>query len=132
LTATERGRLITRLSNLVERNAEELALLEASDTGKPMKQARADVTAVARYFEFYGAAADKVRGETIPFVDGYIAMTVYEALGVTGHIIPWNYPGQMFGRSVTPALAMGNAVVVKRAEEACLVPLRLAELAARK
>jgi aldehyde dehydrogenase (NAD+) len=130
LTATERGRLITKLSRLVEDNAEELAMLEATDTGKPMKQARADVTAVARYFEFYGAAADKVRGETIPFVDGYIAMTVYEALGVTGHIIPWNYPGQMFGRSVTPALAMGNAVVVKPAEEACLVPLRLAELAA--
>jgi aldehyde dehydrogenase (NAD+) len=130
LTATDRGRLITRLSRLVEDHADELANLEALDTGKPMKQARADVAAVARYFEFYGAAADKVRGETIPFVDGYMALTIYEPLGVTGHIIPWNYPGQMFGRSVTPALAMGNAVVVKPAEDACLVPLRLAELAA--
>lgn len=130
LTATERGRLIMRLARLVEDNSDELAKLEAMDTGKPMKQARADVTAVARYFEFYGTAADKVRGETVPFIDGYLAMTIYEPYGVTGHIIPWNYPGQMFGRSVTPSLAMGNAVVVKPAEEACLVPLRLAELAA--
>jgi aldehyde dehydrogenase (NAD+) len=94
-----------------------------------MKQAKADVVAVARYFEYYGAAADKVHGDTIPFLDGYIAATLYEPLGVTGHIIPWNYPGQMFGRTVAPALAMGNAAVIKPAEEACMVPLRIAELA---
>lgn len=129
LTATERGRLLSRLGRLIEDNAEELALLEATDTGKPMKQAKADVVAVARYFEYYGAAADKVHGDTIPFLDGYMVATVYEPLGVTGHIIPWNYPGQMFGRTVAPALAMGNATVVKPAEEACMVPLRIAELA---
>ena len=95
-----------------------------------MRQARADVVAVARYFEYYGGAADKIHGETIPFLDGYLVTTLYEPLGVTGHIIPWNYPGQMFGRTVAPALAMGNATVIKPAEEACLVPLRLAELAA--
>ncbi len=130
LNATERGRLLMKLSRLVEDHADELTLLEARDTGKPLKQARADAVAVARYFEFYGGAADKVHGDTLPFLNGYLAMTVYEPLGVTGHIIPWNYPGQVFGRSVGAALAMGNACVVKPAEEACLVPLRLAELAA--
>ena len=130
LTATERGRLLLRLSRLVDENAEELAQLEARDTGKPMKQARADVVAVSRYFEYYGGAADKVHGDTIPFLDGFLVNTLYEPLGVTAHIIPWNYPGQMFGRTVAPALAMGNATVIKPAEEACMVPLRLAELAA--
>ncbi|WP_316227421.1 aldehyde dehydrogenase family protein [Bradyrhizobium sp. SZCCHNR1047] len=130
LAAVERGRLLSKLGRLVEDNAEELAKLEAADTGKPMKQANADVVAVARYFEYYGGAADKVHGDTIPFLDGFFVTTVYEPLGVTGHIIPWNYPGQMFGRTVAPALAMGNATVIKPAEEACLVPLRLAELAA--
>jgi aldehyde dehydrogenase (NAD+) len=70
-----------------------------------------------------------VHGETIPFLDGYMVTTLREPLGVTGHIIPWNYPAQMFGRSMAPALAMGNAVVMKPAEEACMTPLRLAELA---
>jgi aldehyde dehydrogenase (NAD+) len=130
LTATERGRLLSRLGRLIEDNADELVRLEAMDTGKPMKQAKADVVAVARYFEYYGAAADKVHGETIPFLDGYLVTTLYEPLGVTGHIIPWNYPGQMFGRTMAAALAMGNATVMKPAEEACLVPLRIAELAA--
>lgn len=130
LTATERGRLLMKVSRLVDDNAEELARLEARDTGKPMKQARADVVAVSRYFEYYGGAADKVHGDTIPFMNGYLVNTLYEPLGVTAHIIPWNYPGQMFGRTVAPALAMGNATVIKPAEEACLVPLRLAELCA--
>ena len=130
LTATERGRLLSRLGRLVEDHADELTRLEARDTGKPMRQARADVVAVARYFAYYGGAAAKIHGETIPFLDGYLVTTLYEPLGVTGHIIPWNYPGQMFGRTVAPALAMGNATVIKPAEEACLVPLRLAELAA--
>jgi aldehyde dehydrogenase (NAD+) len=130
LTATERGRLLCRLARLIEDKAEEIAALEAKDTGKPMKQARADATVVARYFEYYGTAADKVHGDTIPFLNGFFATTVYEPLGVTGHIIPWNYPGQMFSRTVAPALAMGNATVIKPAEEACMVPLRIAELAA--
>jgi aldehyde dehydrogenase (NAD+) len=86
--------------------------------------------AVSRYFEYYGGAADKVHGDTIPVLEGFLVNTLYEPLGVTAHIIPWNYPGQMFGRTVAPALAMGNATVIKPAEEACMVPLRLAELAA--
>jgi aldehyde dehydrogenase (NAD+) len=130
LTATERGRLLTKLARLLEDNADEIAALEARDTGKPMKQARADATVVARYFEYYGGAADKVHGDTLPFLDGFFATTVYEPLGVTGHIIPWNYPAQMTGRSVGAALAMGNATVLKPAEEACMTPMRIAEFAA--
>jgi aldehyde dehydrogenase (NAD+) len=129
MTAVERGRLMAKLGEAILAHHEELAQLEARDCGKPMKQARADITAAARYFEFYGAAADKFHGETIPFLDGYMVTVLREPKGVTGHIIPWNYPAQMFGRSLAPALAMGNAVVMKPAEEACVVPLRLAQLA---
>ncbi|QTL05674.1 aldehyde dehydrogenase family protein [Aquabacter sp. L1I39] len=130
LTATERGRLLSKLSVAIADNAEELAKLEARDTGKPMKQARADIVAAARYFEFYGGAADKLHGETIPFLAGYFVPTERVPHGVTAHIIPWNYPAQMFGRTIGPALAVGNATVVKPAEDACLTPLRIAELAA--
>lgn len=129
LTAVERGRLLHNLGVKVTEHADELAGLEAMDTGKPYKQAHADMVATARYFEYYGAAADKVHGETIPFMAGFQVQTIREPFGVTGHIIPWNYPAQMFGRSCAPALAMGNAIVLKPAEEACLTPLRLAELA---
>ena len=103
-------------------------LLEAQDTGKPIKQARNDIVAAARYFEFYGGAADKVHGDTIPFLNGHFATTERVPHGVTAHVIPWNYPAQMFPRSVGPALAMGNAVVMKPAEDACQTPLRMAEL----
>ncbi|MEX0960073.1 MAG: aldehyde dehydrogenase family protein [Burkholderiales bacterium] len=129
LTAVERGRLMMKLGQKILDHFDELAELEARDTGKPMKQARADITAAARYFEYYGAAADKVHGETVPFLDGYMVTILREPHGVTGHIIPWNYPAQMFGRSLAPALAMGNATVIKPAEEACMTPVRLAELA---
>ncbi|WP_119389057.1 aldehyde dehydrogenase family protein [Taklimakanibacter lacteus] len=130
LTGVERGRLLARLGQLVLDHIDELTLIEARDTSKPMKQARADILACARYFEFYGGAADKFHGETIPFLNGYFVATEREPHGVTGHIIPWNYPAQMFGRSLAPALAMGNATVMKPAEDACLTPLRLCELAA--
>ena len=129
LTALERGRLLGRLAQGIAENAEELILLEARDTGKPLTQARNDIAAAARYFEYYGAAADKAHGETIPFLNGFLAFTERVPHGVTGHIIPWNYPAQMFGRTVAPALAMGNSCVVKPAEDACLTPLRMAELA---
>ena len=129
LTAVERGRLMTKLGEAILVNHEELSQLEARDCGKPMKQARADITAAARYFEFFGGAADKVHGDTIPFLDGYMVTILREPKGVTGHIIPWNYPAQMFGRSLAPALAMGNAVVMKPAEDACVTPVRMAQLA---
>jgi aldehyde dehydrogenase (NAD+) len=119
-----------RLARSIGDHAEELALIEAQDCGKPLKQARADAAACARYFEFYGGACDKFHGETLPYPDGYTVLTWREPHGVTGHIIPWNYPLQIFGRSVGGALAAGNACVVKPAEDACLSLLRVAELAA--
>ncbi|AWK88955.1 aldehyde dehydrogenase family protein [Azospirillum thermophilum] len=129
LTAAERGRLMLRLSARILETAETLAQLESRDVGKPLTQARADAVACARYFEFYGGAADKVHGETIPYLTGYTVMTVREPHGVTGHIVPWNYPLQIIGRSVGAALAMGNACVVKPGEDASLSTLFLARLA---
>ena len=129
MTATERGRVLSRLGRLVETHSEALTRLEAADVGKPLTQARADALALARYMEFYGGAADKVMGETIPYLDGYTVYTLREPHGVTGHIIPWNYPMQIIGRSVGAALAMGNACVLKPAEEACLTALAFAQLA---
>jgi aldehyde dehydrogenase (NAD+) len=130
LSAVERGRLLMRLSHKVAEHAEELAQLEQRDCGKPTKQARADATALARYFEFYAGACDKLHGETLPYQDGYSVFTWREPYGVVGNIIPWNYPMQIFGRSVGGALAAGNVCVVKPSEDACLSLLRVAQLAA--
>jgi aldehyde dehydrogenase (NAD+) len=130
LAPVERGRLLHKLSNAILAHHDELWQLEMCDCGKPVKQAKADATAVARYFEYYAGACDKLHGDTIPYTPGYAVMTFYEPHGVTGHIIPWNYPMQIFGRSVGGALAAGNACVIKPAEDACLSLLRIAELAA--
>ena len=108
-TAVERGRILTRIGQLVQARIEELGEIEAADVGKPLTQARNDAIALARYMEFYGGAADKVMGETIPYMDGYTVYTLREPHGVTGHIVPWNYPMQSIGRSVGAALARGNA-----------------------
>ena len=129
LTAAERGRLLTRLAHRIEIEHETLADFESRDTGKPLAQAKADITAASRYFEFYGGAADKLHGEVIPYINGYHVQAVREPLGVTGHITPWNYPAQMFGRTLAPSLAAGNTVVLKPAEEASLTPVLLAEFA---
>jgi aldehyde dehydrogenase (NAD+) len=129
LTAVERGRLLLRLSALILRDTEALARMESTDVGKPLSQARTDVIVCARYFEYYGMAADKVHGDTIPFQNGFTVMTVWEPHGVTAHIVPWNYPLQMTGRSVAPALAMGNAIVLKPAEDTSLTALAMARLA---
>lgn len=129
MTAAERGRILLRLSHLVLDHADTLAEMESRDVGKPLQQARNDVTALARYCEFYGGAADKLTGETIPFNAGFTVYTLREPHGVTGHIIPWNYPMQIIGRSIGAALATGNACVLKPAEEACLTALAFADLA---
>jgi aldehyde dehydrogenase (NAD+) len=129
LTATERGRLLIKLASAVEAEADSLATLETRDNGKPLKQARADAVALARYLEFYGSAADKLHGDTIPYLHTHLVGVERVPHGVTGHIIPWNYPMQIFGRSVGAALAAGNACVVKPAEDASLTILRTAALA---
>lgn len=129
MTATERGRILVKIGEAVLAHEDELAQIEARDTGKPMSTARNDIKVLARYFEFYGTAADKVHGQTIPFLAGHQVSLLREPLGVTAHIIPWNYPAQMLGRTVAPALAMGNATVLKPAEDTSLSALRFAEIA---
>ena len=129
MPAVERGRCLTRLYQLVEKNGTELAALESRDTGKPVRQGRADITATMRYYEFYGGAGDKIHGDTIPFLPGYTALTLREPHGVVAGIIPWNYPLQILARVAGAALAMGNTLVVKPAEDASLTTIRIAELA---
>ena len=128
-TAAERGRILMNFSRLILTRVDDLARIESIDVGKPLKQARADALGLARYLEFYGGAADKLHGATIPYLEGYTVYTLREPHGVTGHIVPWNYPMQIIGRSVGAALATGNACVLKPAEDACLTALAFADLA---
>ena len=129
LAAAERGRILMKMSAAVAAQTDMLADLEARDVGKPLKQARADAVALSRYLEFYAGAADKLHGETIPYLADYTVYTLREPHGVTAHIIPWNYPMQIIGRSVIGALAAGNATVLKPAEEASLTALAFARIA---
>ena len=128
-SAAERGRVLQAIGRAVAEHAPTLAHLEALDVGKPLQQGLADALALARYLEFYGGAADKISGETLPVARDLTAFTLREPHGVTGHIVPWNYPMQIIGRSVGAALAMGNACVLKPAEQACLTALAFAHLA---
>src|SRR5690606_8771134 len=99
----ERGRIMFAVAAAIRERSGELADLESTDTGKPLAQARADVDVAAQYFEFYAGFADKFYGDTIPLDGSSFAMTFREPLGVTGHIIPWNYPIQIASRTVAPA-----------------------------
>jgi aldehyde dehydrogenase (NAD+) len=125
----DRGRMLAAIGRAIAERADWLAELESTDVGKPLGEARADARAFARYFEFYAGAADKIHGETVPYLPGYTVFTQLEPYGVTGHIVPWNYPMQIIGRSVVAALTMGNAVVLKPAEQASLSALAFARLA---
>jgi aldehyde dehydrogenase (NAD+) len=129
LNAADRGRLLLALSHKVTEHADELMKLEQRDCGKPTQQAMADVRALTRYFEYYAGACDKLHGETIPYQNGFSVLTWREPHGVTGHVVPWNYPMQIFGRCVGGALAAGNVCVVKPSEDACLSLIRVAQLA---
>ena len=124
----DRARLLRRLATLVEENAEELALLETRNVGKPIGDARGEVGMVADVFHFYAGAVDKHHGETIP-VAGGIDLTFREPLGVVGLITPWNFPLNIASWKLGPALACGNTVVLKPAELTPLTSLRLGELA---
>lgn len=129
LTATQRGRILMKMSELVLVRAEELAMIETLDVGKPLNQSRNDSVALARYLEFYAGAADKLMGTTIPYQEGFTVYTLREPHGVCGIIIPWNYPMQILGRGVGAALAAGNTVVLKPAEDASLSSLAVAAIA---
>lgn len=130
LNATDRGRILARYAALIERDADTLAALEMQDTGKPRKSSYADVAAAVRYFEYYAGAADKLHGDTLSLMNGFFGAVIREPYGVTGHILPWNYPIQMFARSLAPSLAAGNAVVLKPAEDASSATMHLAALSA--
>jgi acyl-CoA reductase-like NAD-dependent aldehyde dehydrogenase len=125
----ERGRIMQRMALKIRERAEELAELESQDNGKPLKQARADVQVSARYFEFYGGVADKIMGNTIPLGPGFLDFTVREPIGVSAHIVPWNYPIQISSRGVAPALAAGCTIVLKPSSEAPMTALRLGQIA---
>jgi aldehyde dehydrogenase (NAD+) len=130
LSPVERSNLLFAYAAAVSRHADELAQIEARDTGKALNTARTDAAVLARYLQYYAGCVDKLHGDTLPYTAGFTVLTVREPIGVTGHIIPWNYPMQIYGRSVGASLAAGNACVVKPAEDASLSILRLAELAA--
>jgi aldehyde dehydrogenase (NAD+) len=124
----ERARLLWKVAELIRRDAEELAKTESRDNGKPLRQSRTDVEVAARYFEFYAGVADKLMGNTIPLGPGFLDYTVKEPIGVSGHIVPWNYPIQIGARGAAPALAAGCCVVIKPSSEAPLTALALARL----
>ncbi len=130
LTPSQRGRLLLKLADLIEQNAEELAQLETLDNGKPIKYAKGgDVPLTADHFRYFAGWATKIEGETIPVsIPNMFTYTLREPLGVVGQIIPWNFPLQMAAWKLAPALTCGNTVILKPAEQTPLTALRLGEL----
>lgn len=126
LDAYERGRILANVARLLRESRQRIACLESLDVGKPLATTSNDVEVCARYFEYYAGLADKITGETIPAPGGNLVYTVREPYGVVAVITPWNGPIGQAGRSVAPALAAGNAVVIKPAEETCLTTFELA------
>lgn len=131
LAAPERGRILLRLADLIDANAEELARLESLDTGHPVRDSRAlDVPRTAACFRYFGGMADKFQGETIPVEAGFLNYTLREPLGVVGQVVPWNFPLMFTSWKMAPALAAGNCIVMKPAEITPLTSLKIAELMA--
>jgi aldehyde dehydrogenase (NAD+) len=128
--ADERGRLVHRVSDLIDSRVDELAAIESKDQGKPLSQARSDMAGARRYFEYYAGAADKLEGRSVPVGPDQVDFTVREPYGVSAQVTPWNFPGNLFARGVAPALVAGNAVVLKPAPQTALSTLHLAELCA--
>lgn len=131
-TPSQRAEIINKWADLIEQNKESLAMLESLDNGKPVWMARdVDIADSIGCLRYYAGLADKIEGRTVELQDGVkFAFTRPEPIGVCGQIIPWNYPIQMFMWKVAPALAAGNTIVIKPAEQTPLSALRLAELAA--
>lgn len=129
ITPAERGRLLYRLAQTVELHRDELAELETLDSGKPLREAMGDIEGVVQTIEYNAGAADKLQGDTIPLGKHIVDFTWLEPLGVTAHIVPWNFPLGIAVRSIAPALAAGCTVVLKPAEETPLSALRFASLA---
>jgi len=131
MDAHRRSELLWRLADLIEENADELATLETRDNGKPYFESRKiDMPTVVQNFRYFAGMADKIHGETIPVSGPFLNYTLREPLGVVGCIVPWNFPLNIASWKVAPALACGNTVVLKPAEQTPLTALRLGELAA--
>ncbi len=129
MKASERGRLLYRLADLIEKNAEELARIESLDNGKPFSIAKTvDVPKTIACYRYFAGWADKVHGKTIPIDGEFLCYTKHEPMGVVGQIIPWNFPMLMQAWKLAPALATGNTVVMKPAEQTPLSALRIGEL----
>lgn len=128
-TPEQRATLLGRWADLVDRDAEALALTECEDTGKPLSQARTDTAVCARYLRFYAHAIETYYGRTIPRGPGSFAYTVREPFGVVGSIVAWNYPLQLASRTLAAAVATGNAAVLKPADETPRTAVALARLA---
>lgn len=129
LPAAERGRLLLKLADAIEANAEELAQLESLDTGHPIRDSRnLDVPRTAACFRYFGGMADKIEGSVIPVEAGFLNYVQRKPIGVVGQIVPWNFPLMFTSWKMGPALAAGNTVVIKPSEITPLSTLRIAEL----
>lgn len=126
-----RGAVLARAAVLIREAAARLAFAETLDSGKPLQEAEGDVQGAARCFEYYAGLPDKIEGRTIPLGPEHLGYTSWEPIGVTAHIIPWNYPLSTFARGIAPALAAGCTVVAKPAEQTPLTALMLAEILVR-
>ncbi len=130
MSASERGKLMNKLADLIEKNADDLAKLEALDNGKPYSVAKAaDLPLTVACYRYYAGWADKIHGKTIPVNGNYFSYTRHEPIGVVAQIIPWNFPLLMQAWKLGPALAAGNTIILKPAEQTPLTALRVGELA---
>ena len=130
ISPSARGKILRKIADLIRENAAELALLDTRNAGRPIRDTRNDIVRAADIWDFYGALADKLRGASLPVPLGYSAHTIREPWGVVGSIIPWNLPLVMACLKAAPALAAGNTVILKPAEQTPLSALVLARLAA--
>ena len=128
MSARERGRLLTKASFLIRERQEQLATLEARNGGKPISAARGEIDIVANVFEYWGGAANKITGETIPIVPPGLDVTLREPVGVCALITPWNFPAVIASWKIAPALACGNTAVVKPASQTPLTALAIADI----
>ncbi|HEV3263417.1 MAG TPA: aldehyde dehydrogenase family protein [Gemmataceae bacterium] len=129
MDAADRGRLLYKLADQIEQNAEDLAALESLNCGKTINDSRSDMAGVVNTLRYYAGWADKVEGRTVPVRGNFLSYTLRQPVGVVGQIIPWNFPLLMLAWKWGPALACGNTVVMKPAEQTPLTALRAAELA---
>lgn len=129
MDAADRGRLLFKLADLVEKNAEDLAVLESLNCGKTITDSRGDMQGAVNTLRYYAGWADKVEGRTVPVRGPFLSYTLRQPVGVVGQIIPWNFPLLMLAWKWGPALACGNTVVMKPAEQTPLTALRMGELA---